>query len=182
MNLLDVNSPTRDQQILFDRAGNSQDQYENDKPSEHRNLMLSNQQKRKQDYRDVPDNYHSYSPTRQNQGDSYSKYKKDHYNTNPNNQVSGKHIPKFQSVIYSVDCQPKPPSSHNGRPISRQSQKPFNAGTSKAHEPPLLKPQKEPYIGKKTLVLDLDETLVHSSFKKIKNADIRQPIDIEGYL
>jgi len=29
-------------------------------------------------------------------------------------------------------------------------------------------------------VLDLDETLVHSSFKKLKSADIRQPIEIDG--
>jgi|TARA_B110000285_G_C15025929_1_gene564153 carboxy-terminal domain RNA polymerase II polypeptide A small phosphatase len=46
----------------------------------------------------------------------------------------------------------------------------------------LLKAQKEGYIGRKTLVLDLDETLVHSSFKKIKNADIKQPIDIDGFI
>ena len=32
------------------------------------------------------------------------------------------------------------------------------------------------------LVLDLDETLVHSSFKKVKNYDIQQPIDLDGYL
>ena len=36
-----------------------------------------------------------------------------------------------------------------------------------------LKPQIERYRGKKTLVLDLDETLVHSSFKKVRNADIK---------
>jgi RNA polymerase II subunit A small phosphatase-like protein len=30
------------------------------------------------------------------------------------------------------------------------------------------------------LVLDLDETLVHSSFKPVKNADIILPIEIEG--
>ena len=34
--------------------------------------------------------------------------------------------------------------------------------------------------GRKTLVLDLDETLVHSSFKTSKNPDIVLPIDIEG--
>lgn len=32
----------------------------------------------------------------------------------------------------------------------------------------------------KTLVLDLDETLVHSSFKPVENPDIVLPIDIEG--
>ena len=35
-------------------------------------------------------------------------------------------------------------------------------------------------LGKKTLVLDLDETLVHSSFKPIDNADIVQPVEIDG--
>jgi RNA polymerase II subunit A small phosphatase-like protein len=38
------------------------------------------------------------------------------------------------------------------------------------------------FQGRKTLVLDLDETLVHSSFKKVRNADIKQAIDIDGYL
>ncbi len=44
----------------------------------------------------------------------------------------------------------------------------------------LLGPQKRKDIGKKTLVLDLDETLVHSSFKPIDNPDIVLPVEIEG--
>lgn len=35
-------------------------------------------------------------------------------------------------------------------------------------------------MGKKTLILDLDETLVHSSFKPIDNPDIVLPVEIEG--
>ncbi len=35
-------------------------------------------------------------------------------------------------------------------------------------------------MGKKTLVLDLDETLVHSSFKPIESPDIILPVEIEG--
>ena len=35
-------------------------------------------------------------------------------------------------------------------------------------------------MGKKTLVLDLDETLVHSSFKPVDNAHIILPVDIDG--
>ena len=41
---------------------------------------------------------------------------------------------------------------------------------------PLLPPQKEQYKGKKTLVLDLDETLVHSSFQIIENSHIILPV------
>jgi RNA polymerase II subunit A small phosphatase-like protein len=44
----------------------------------------------------------------------------------------------------------------------------------------LLGPQRREDIGKKTLVLDLDETLVHSSFKPIDNPDIVLPVEIEG--
>ena len=44
----------------------------------------------------------------------------------------------------------------------------------------MLRPQKDEVRGKKTLVLDLDETLVHSSFKTPKNPDIMLPVDIEG--
>ena len=43
-----------------------------------------------------------------------------------------------------------------------------------------LGPQKERDRGKKTLILDLDETLVHSSFKPVDKADIILPIEIEG--
>ena len=34
--------------------------------------------------------------------------------------------------------------------------------------------------GKKTLVLDLDETLVHSSFESVDNCDLVLPVEIEG--
>lgn len=44
----------------------------------------------------------------------------------------------------------------------------------------LLGPMLSKHIGKKTLVLDLDETLVHSSFKPVQNADFIVPVEIEG--
>lgn len=44
----------------------------------------------------------------------------------------------------------------------------------------LLGPRKPQHKGKKTLVLDLDETLVHSSFKKVNKADFLVPVDIDG--
>lgn len=45
---------------------------------------------------------------------------------------------------------------------------------------PLLGPISEQDHGRKCLVLDLDETLVHSSFKMISNADFTVPVEIEG--
>ncbi|KAL7067268.1 NLI interacting factor-like phosphatase family protein [Cryptosporidium serpentis] len=44
---------------------------------------------------------------------------------------------------------------------------------------PYLEPQKPEYFGKKTLVLDLDETLVHSSFQPIRAASFVISVEIE---
>ena len=44
----------------------------------------------------------------------------------------------------------------------------------------LIGPQQKSDLGRKTLVLDLDETLVHSQFKPVENADIILPVEIEG--
>lgn len=44
----------------------------------------------------------------------------------------------------------------------------------------LLHPQKDHVRGRKTLLLDVDETLVHSSFTPTSKAEIVLPIDIEG--
>ena len=44
----------------------------------------------------------------------------------------------------------------------------------------MLGPQPERSRGMKTLVLDLDETLVHSQFNQIKNPDYVIPVNIDG--
>ena len=44
----------------------------------------------------------------------------------------------------------------------------------------LLGPQPDHVKGRKTLVLDLDETLVHSQFREIPKPDYIIPVDIEG--
>lgn len=41
-------------------------------------------------------------------------------------------------------------------------------------------PQRESDRGKKTLWLDLDETLVHSSFQYVEGADLVLPVEIDG--
>ena len=46
----------------------------------------------------------------------------------------------------------------------------------------MLGPQRKEEAGRKTLVLDLDETLVHSSFKLVENADIVLPVEIENQI
>lgn len=44
----------------------------------------------------------------------------------------------------------------------------------------VIGPAREEDKGKKTLVLDLDETLVHSSFKPVEDPDFIIPVDIDG--
>ncbi len=44
----------------------------------------------------------------------------------------------------------------------------------------LLPPIKKLHAGRKCLVLDLDETLVHSAFKPVPGADFVVPIEIDG--
>lgn len=44
----------------------------------------------------------------------------------------------------------------------------------------LLEPQLPHFKGKKTLVLDLDETLVHSTFEPVENPDLVLPVRIQG--
>lgn len=44
----------------------------------------------------------------------------------------------------------------------------------------LLPTPRQDHISKKCVVVDLDETLVHSSFKPVSNADFIVPVEIDG--
>lgn len=54
------------------------------------------------------------------------------------------------------------------------------AATETAEQKWLLPPIEPRFKGRKCLVLDLDETLVHSSFKILHQADFTIPVEIEG--
>lgn len=45
----------------------------------------------------------------------------------------------------------------------------------------LIGPQQKRDRGKKTLVLDIDETLVHSAFNNVENPDITLQIKMDGH-
>ena len=53
---------------------------------------------------------------------------------------------------------------------------------SSGEDKPLLPELRSEDANKKCLVIDLDETLVHSSFKPINNADFIVPVEIDGII
>ena len=58
----------------------------------------------------------------------------------------------------------------------------FSLSPSRTHVEPLLPPKHVKYQHKKTLVLDLDETLVHSEITPMNNSDIILRIEFENTL
>ncbi|XP_061686435.1 carboxy-terminal domain RNA polymerase II polypeptide A small phosphatase 1 [Syngnathoides biaculeatus] len=72
--------------------------------------------------------------------------------------------------------QPEPPSVNNNTPLLVEE----NGTISKIQVKPLLPPVKSKDAGKVCVVIDLDETLVHSSFKPVNNADFIIPVEIDG--
>ncbi|CAO2651451.1 Nn.00g040210.m01.CDS01 [Neocucurbitaria sp. VM-36] len=76
-----------------------------------------------------------------------------------------------------IDLPPPPPLEQRKEAVQGQT-----TDVSEASEPQkyLLGPIAPRFKGKKCLVLDLDETLVHSSFKILHQADFTIPVEIEG--
>uniref|UniRef100_A0A3Q3CCN7 Mitochondrial import inner membrane translocase subunit TIM50 n=1 Tax=Haplochromis burtoni TaxID=8153 RepID=A0A3Q3CCN7_HAPBU len=84
--------------------------------------------------------------------------------------------PRSGGLFSSLFCclcrdQPEPPPVNNNAPLLVEEN-----GTAK----PLLPPVKSKDSGKICVVIDLDETLVHSSFKPVNNADFIIPVEIDG--
>ncbi|KAI4092621.1 MAG: hypothetical protein LQ339_007869 [Xanthoria mediterranea] len=73
---------------------------------------------------------------------------------------------------------PPPPPPNQGR-ISAANRR-TSIGVAGDQPKGLLPPIADRFRGKKCLVLDLDETLVHSSFKILHQADFTIPVEIEG--
>ncbi len=74
---------------------------------------------------------------------------------------------------------PPPPIPNPSRP-GPSAQQTSNGAATGDQQKWLLPPVADRFRGKKCLVLDLDETLVHSSFKILHQADFTIPVEIEG--
>lgn len=99
----------------------------------------------------------------------------------------GRLITKFTSALLPSDDEPAE-STETAETDSDDSGDEYmhgdNRRTGRSQSPDdynyLIPRQMPQHKGKKTLVLDLDETLVHSSFKPTRTADFIMPIFIEG--
>ncbi|KAI0467221.1 HAD-like domain-containing protein [Xylaria cf. heliscus] len=75
---------------------------------------------------------------------------------------------------------PPPPPIADQEPITVEDEKVAVADQTQQQQKFLLPPIESRFKGRKCLVLDLDETLVHSSFKILHQADFTIPVEIEG--
>jgi len=99
------------------------------------------------------------------------------------NNTSNSKKPRGRGLLRSLLC-----CFGRGRGGSSKSSKASSLqGDGRGSPPPgtgsprfLLPPVRHQDMHKKCMVIDLDETLVHSSFKPINNADFVVPVEIDG--
>lgn len=102
----------------------------------------------------------------------------DNNNTNYNGNRNSGHAPINNGFNNSNAVDQNNNSLYNAHPNYFSS---ANDNINLNHvEKPLLGPIKPGDNGKKCLIIDLDETLVHSSFKQVNNADFIVPVEIDG--
>lgn len=88
--------------------------------------------------------------------------------------------PQKRGFFQSIFCcwrRPATKTSQNGTPIDGTTTPPPLSTGGQRHLLPQVRHQD---VHKKCMVIDLDETLVHSSFKPIANADFIVPVEIDG--
>lgn len=82
---------------------------------------------------------------------------------------------------YQKTVPPPPPGPIPAPPPTTSEDNAAAVSSEQAPQQKWLLPPIEPHMkGKKCLILDLDETLVHSSFKILHQADFTIPVEIEG--
>lgn len=89
--------------------------------------------------------------------------------------------PRSRSIFHSLFCclchdETEQLPVNNNAPLLVEE----NGTVSKVPAKPLLPQIKSKDAGKICVVIDLDETLVHSSFKPVNNADFIIPVEIDG--
>ena len=86
--------------------------------------------------------------------------------------------------VVPVALPPPPPLSkriaQTQTPVAASDVPPVPDAEPESKQTWLLPPAQPPLKGRKCLILDLDETLVHSSFKILNQADFTIPVEIEG--
>ncbi|XP_031441685.1 carboxy-terminal domain RNA polymerase II polypeptide A small phosphatase 1 isoform X2 [Clupea harengus] len=110
----------------------------------------------------------------------------DHAKTSENNVESSEHCASHEFFKLAEEGKTPEPSEEieeiesEDEEIPEACQCEFCAPTDEVPAKPLLPQIKSKDAGKICVVIDLDETLVHSSFKPVNNADFIIPVEIDG--
>ncbi|XP_016301140.1 carboxy-terminal domain RNA polymerase II polypeptide A small phosphatase 1-like [Sinocyclocheilus anshuiensis] len=99
----------------------------------------------------------------------------------PPHAASSSKKPRSRGIFHSLFCclchdETDHVPVNNNAPLLVEE----NGTISKVPAKPLLPQIKSKDVGKVCVVIDLDETLVHSSFKPVNNADFIIPVEIDG--